>query len=137
MKSASGIQFILISSFISTISAIIMKRAMNNCAEWKSASYSFFLGAVLPIVIFWGHIMYHGIALKLNTGSVISGVMWGCSILLFNYYISNHGFTYTVFINRAFLSIFSIMLGIMILGEIPSPKQIVALVVIVAGILLL
>ncbi len=137
MKGTQGIQYILISSIISTISAIVMKRAMNNGAEWKSASYSFFLGAILPIVIFWGHIMYRGVTLTLNLPSVMSGILWGSSILIFNYYISTHGFTYTVFINRAFLSIFAIILGILILHEYPSPKQITGLIIIIGGILLL
>lgn len=132
-----GIQYILLSSLISTISAIVMKRAMNQGAEWKSATYSFLLGAVLPIVIFWGHIMYRGVTLTLNFPSMLSGVLWGSSILIFNYYISTHGFTYTVFINRAFLSVFAVILGIAILGEYPSPKQIAGLIVIIIGMLLL
>lgn len=115
-----GVRYILLSSILSSISAIMVKRSMNQGAEWKSVTYSFLLGAVLPIVFFWGNIMYRGIALTLNLPAMLGEIIWGSSLLIYNYYLSNHGFIYTNFLNRAMLSVGTIILGIMVLGEYPS-----------------
>lgn len=128
---------ILLITSLTSISTIIVKKEMTKNVSWENVTYSLLLGAIFPIMVYWGTISYRGFHLVLNPPSVVAGVFWGISLFLYNHFLSKHEFIYTAFLNRAFLSVFTVLLGIIVLGEHPSGKQIGGLVLIFIGMFLL
>ena len=128
---------ILLITVITSASTVIVKKEMIKGVPWESVTYSLLLGGILPIMVYWGAISYRGFHLTLDLPAVGAGVLWGISLFLYNRFLANHEFIYTAFLNRAFLSVFTVLLGIVVLGEHPSGKQIGGLILIFFGMFLL